>query len=101
MTGGFGTLLLIGATSIAVIAYFRRHRFTENVWRRTIAPALASVALAAVVALALANFAVLLGVDAHDPRRWILPAVYPVAAVAGLVWAAHLHRRRPAVYAAV
>ena len=101
MTGGFGTLLLIAATSVAVIAYFRRHRFTENVWRRTIAPALASVGLAAVVALALANFAILLGVDAHDPRRWILPSVYPVAAMAGFVWAAYLHRRHPAVYAAV
>jgi amino acid transporter len=101
MTGGFGTLLLIATTSLAVIAYFSRHRFTENAWRRTIAPALASIALAAVIAVALANFAILLGVDAHDPRRWILPAVYPVAAVAGFVWALYLRRRNPAVYAAI
>lgn len=101
MTGGFGTLLLIATTSVAVIAYFRRHRFTENVWRRTIAPALASVALTGVIVLALANFAILLGVDPHDPRRWILPASYPAVALAGLVWAAYLHRRRPAVYTAI
>jgi amino acid transporter len=101
MTGGFGTLLLITATSVAVIAYFARTGHPENAWRRVLAPSLATLALLGVVTLALANFAILLGVDPHDPRRWLLPAAYPAAVVAGLIWAAHLRRARPESYQAV
>lgn len=101
MTGGFGTLLLITATSVAVIAYFARTGHRENAWRRVLAPGLATIALLGVVALALANFAILLGVDPHDPRRWLLPAAYPAAALAGLIWAAYLRRARPESYQAV
>ena len=38
VTGGFGVLVLIAVTSIAVVAFFAREPSGENAWRRTIAP---------------------------------------------------------------
>ena len=46
-TGGFGILLLLAATSVAVIAFFARDPHGESAWRRLIAPALATTLLAA------------------------------------------------------
>lgn len=71
--GGFGVLLLIASTSVAVIVYFARSDTSESLWRQAIAPALATVALAAIVAVAVANFATLLGVAPDSPLRWIIP----------------------------
>lgn len=99
--GGFGVLLLIAATSIAVIAFFARNPSDESVWHRLVAPALATVALTAIVIVALINFATLLGVAPDDPLRWIVPGVYLVAAVFGLVWAFVLRARRGDVYATI
>ena len=38
-TGGFGILVLLAVTSVAVIAFFARDWHGENVWRRLVAPA--------------------------------------------------------------
>ncbi|WFE64968.1 APC family permease [Micromonospora sp. WMMD714] len=99
--GGFGVLLLIASTSVAVIVYFARSDTAESLWRRAIAPALATVALAAMVAVAVANFATLLGVAPDSALRWIIPGVYPVAALIGLLWGLVLRSRRPDVYARI
>lgn len=99
--GGFGVLLLIATTSVAVIVYFARSDTSESLWKRAIAPALATVALAAVVAVAVANFATLLGVAPDSPLRWIIPGVYPVAALIGLLWGLVLRANRPDVYARI
>ncbi|WP_422752422.1 APC family permease [Micromonospora sp. WMMD708] len=99
--GGFGVLLLIATTSVAVIVYFARSDTAESLWKRAIAPALATVALAAVVAVAVANFATLLGVAPDSPLRWIIPGVYPVAALIGLLWGLVLRANRPDVYARI
>ncbi|MEH0936993.1 APC family permease [Micromonospora psammae] len=99
--GGFGVLLLIAATSVAVIRYFARHAVQETLWRRAIAPGLATVALFAVISLAVANFATLLGVAPDSPLRWIVPAVYPVAALLGVAWGLVLRSTRPDVYARI
>ncbi|HEX5117522.1 MAG TPA: APC family permease [Pseudonocardiaceae bacterium] len=96
-TGGFGVLVLLAATSAAVIGYFRR-RGGENVWRAVIAPFLTFVALAAAVVLSVANFATLLGVDSHSAARWAFPAAYLVIALGGVLWATVLRIRRPEVY---
>ena len=45
-TGGFGILILLAVTSVAVVAFFARDPRGENAWRRLIAPALAAVLLA-------------------------------------------------------
>jgi len=101
VTGGFGILVLLTLTSVAVIAYFARNRHQENLWRRLIAPALAGVLLAGIVMLALRHYAILLGVPPGDPAAWALPASYGAAAVTGLAWALILKTRRPGVYAAI
>ncbi|MDF5758280.1 APC family permease [Spongiactinospora sp. TRM90649] len=96
--GGFGILLLITATSVSVIAYFARDPGAESRWRRVVAPVIATFALATMVILALANFSTLLGVPPESPLRWILPSIYAVAVVLGLLWALVLRSGRPAVY---
>ncbi|WP_188189339.1 APC family permease [Nonomuraea sp. SYSU D8015] len=99
--GGFGVLLLIFVTSIAVIAFFLREPSGETLGRRLIAPVPAAIALAVMVWLALDNFATLLGVPEGDPLAWLLPAVYGVAAVVGVIWALVLRAGQPAVYSLV
>lgn len=101
MTGGFGALVLIASTSVAVVGFFARRRARENAWRGLLAPGLAAVLLAVIVALAVANFGTLLGVPAGDPLRWILPAAYLVAAAVGVGWALLLRAARPDIYRAI
>jgi amino acid transporter len=100
-TGGFGIILLLALTSVAVIAFFARAPDGEIAWRRLIAPAIAFAALAGIVVLAVAHYATLLGTAPGSPATWALPASYPAAAVIGLAWAAILRARRPAVYATI
>ncbi|MFG1704989.1 APC family permease [Nonomuraea sp. M3C6] len=99
--GGFGVLLLIFVTSVAIIVFFAREPSGETLARRVVAPVPAAIALAVMVWLALDNFPTLLGVPEGDPLAWILPAVYGVAAVVGVVWALVLRAGQPAVYALV
>ncbi|SCF32639.1 Amino acid transporter [Micromonospora purpureochromogenes] len=99
--GGFGVLLLIAATSAAVISFFARQGVRETLWRRAIAPGLAALALAVIIVVALDNFATLLGVAPDSPLRWAIPAVYPVAALLGVLWGLVLRRSRPDVYARI
>ncbi|RBQ19231.1 amino acid permease [Spongiactinospora rosea] len=99
--GGFGVLLLIATTSVSVLAFFARNPTGESTWRRVIAPVLATVALATMVILALANFATLLGVEEGNPLRWALPAIYVVAALLGVGWALILRSIQPGVYGRV
>jgi amino acid transporter len=100
-TGGFGILLLLALTAVAVVAFFARDPRGENAWRRLIAPALAAVLLAGIVVLAVWHYATLLGVPAGDPAAWALPGSYAVVAVTGLGWGLILKTRRPQVYAAI
>jgi amino acid transporter len=100
-TGGFGVLLLLAATSAAVIAFFARDHRGEGTWARLAAPALALAALAAIVVLAATHYAALLGTQPGDPATWALPASYAVMAAAGAAWAATLRARRPPVYDAI
>jgi amino acid transporter len=103
-TGGLGVLLLLAATSIAVIGFFSRDSRGENAWRRVIAPALAAIALIVVLYLTLDNYANLLGVQPGTSDyawRWVFPTLYGVAAVVGVVWALILRSSRPDTYEAI
>jgi amino acid transporter len=97
-TGGFGILLLAAVTSISVIAFFARDRRGESVWSAVAAPCAAAVILIAMVWLAVANYATLLGVPAGSPLARIFPAAYAVAAVIGVCWATAMRVARPKVY---
>jgi amino acid transporter len=100
-TGGLGVIVLLAATSVAVIAFFARDPRGENPWRRLTAPALAVVVLVGIAVMAVQHYAVLLGVAPGDPAAWALPTSYAVVAVAGLGWALILKTRRPATYATI
>ena len=99
--GGFGILLLVTLTSLAVIAFFVRNPHGENAWRRLIAPGLSLAALSMVVYFAVKDFNSLLGVEPDDPLRWIIPALYPAVLILGIIWALILKAVRPDVYAAI
>jgi amino acid transporter len=100
-TGGFGILVLLAVTSVAVIFFFGRDGRGENLWQRMTAPALSAVILTVIVVLAATHYATLLGVPPGSPAAWILPATYAVAALTGLCWGAVLRVRRPRVHATI
>lgn len=99
--GGFGLLVCVLITSVAVIGFFARDSRGESVWTRLIAPILAIVAVGFVIFRAVENFYVLLNVAEDDPLRWILPASYLVVAAIGLLLAAGLKAAKPDVYATI
>jgi amino acid transporter len=99
--GGLGVMILLAVTSTAVIRYFRRQPGAESVWVWAITPATSALLLATAIVLAVAHFGTLLGTATGNPAAWLLPAVFLVAAMAGLCWGAFLRVRRPAVYATI
>ncbi len=103
-TGGFGILILLALTSVAVIRFFGTGPGAgtgETAWARMTAPALSAVSLAVIVVLAVAHYATLLGVVPGSPAAWLLPGSFAVAAATGLSWAAFLRSRRPDIYATI
>jgi amino acid transporter len=100
-TGGFGIVILLAMTAVAVIAFFARDARGESAWARLVAPALAGVALGGVVVLAVEHYGVLLGVGAGSVAAWVLPGCYVVAAGSGVCWGVVLGARRPEVYATI
>ncbi|HEV2376183.1 MAG TPA: APC family permease [Streptosporangiaceae bacterium] len=100
-TGGFGILVLLAVTAVAVIMFFRHDPRGEGSWARLTAPTLAAVLLAGIVVLAVTHYNTLLGVAPGDPAAWVLPASYAGIAVLGLAWGLVLRTRRPRVYATI
>jgi amino acid transporter len=97
-TGAFGVLCLLATSSIAVIRFFARDPRGESAWRRLLAPALAALALLAMVWAGVANYSTLLGVDPGSTEAWALPGVFAVAAVIGIAYGIWLRAARPDVY---
>jgi amino acid transporter len=100
-TGGVGILLLLTATSAAVVRYFWTAPGDETVWRRLVAPAAATVLLATMAWLCIDHFDVLLNVAPGSLPTKILPGVFGAAAVIGAGWALLLKHHQPAAYAAI
>jgi amino acid transporter len=101
VTAGFGLVLLMCATSVSVVAFFRRRRRLESVWRRSIAPTVAAFLLLLIIGGTIVQFSDLLGLPRGAPLAWIAPAVFGVVAVIGLAWADVLRRFFPDTYAAI
>jgi amino acid transporter len=99
--GGFGVMLLVTITSLAVILFFLRDPHGENIWRRLIAPVLSLIALGTVSFFAIKDFNALLGVAPDDPMRWIVPLAYPTVGLLGILWALILKAAKPDVYARI
>lgn len=100
-TGGVGILLLLTATSAAVVRYFWTLPAGEPVWRRLVAPTAATVLLAVMAWLCIEHFDVLLNVAPGSLPTKILPGLFGIAAVVGAGWALVLKHRQPDAYAAI
>jgi amino acid transporter len=106
--GGFGVLVLLALTSLAVVAFFVRESHGENVWRRLIAPAISIPVLGAVIYFAVINFDLLLAVPPEHPGEslvptlaWVVPAAFPAIGLLGILWALVLRSTRRDVYNAI
>jgi amino acid transporter len=99
-TGGFGILILLVATSLSVIKFFARDHGGESFWTRIIAPIIAVLVLGYVAFETLNGYGLLLD-SPKSAARWILPSLYVVAALAGIIWAFVLRSSQPGVYAAI
>ncbi|WP_231643287.1 APC family permease [Mycolicibacterium baixiangningiae] len=82
-TSGF--LILLVLTSLAVLTFFMRKRGKGNVWTTRVAPALGLAGLVLSGALVVLNFPMLVG--GSPALAYSLLAVFPVAAVIGVVLA--------------
>ncbi len=100
-TGGFGILLLLAVTSVAVIVFFDRDSRGESTWARMIAPFLAAILLIGIIVLAAWHYSTLLGVPVGSVAAWALPASYATVAAVGIGWGLVLKARRPHVYATI
>jgi amino acid transporter len=103
--GALGVLLLMAATSFAVVGYFRRRPDAAvSPWAGTIAPAIAGVALLVVLVLGVLNFNVLItsATDAPtDTMAIVLPAILFGAGLVGLLLGAWFKSSRPGTYARI
>jgi amino acid transporter len=97
--GTLAIIVLMSLASVAVVAFFARHRDLEsNPLRTLVAPIVGGLAMAAVAVYAASQFGLLIG-NPESPLRWILPALIVVAAVAGVITAVTLKGRSPELYA--
>jgi amino acid transporter len=99
--GALGVLILMVATSAAVVGFFARHRYDERWWRRCGAPGLAAVVLGGVLVVTVMELGSMLDVPATAPVRWAIPAAYLAAGLVGIGWALVLRVRRPDIYRAI
>jgi hypothetical protein len=101
VVGGLGVLMLMWATSAAVVGFFLRNRRRENVWRARIAPILSFLLLSAVLAATVIGLGQLLQVTADSPFNWVFPTAYALCALFGIGWAAIMRGARPDAYAGI
>ncbi|WP_307837895.1 APC family permease [Actinoplanes teichomyceticus] len=99
--GGLGVLILMWATSAAVIAFFLRHPHRENVWRSKVAPIVAFFLLSVILFATVVGLGDILGLADDSIFNWAFSAGYAVLAVLGALWAAIVRYSRPDVYAAI
>jgi len=102
--GGFGVLLLMTVTSVAVLRYFARQRPRRDHFgtgTTVAAPILSAALLALITVLTVWHFDLLVGVPATSTWRYTLPATFAAAAVLGAARAVYLRAARPAAYAGI
>jgi len=94
-TGGFGVLVLLAATSVAVVAFFGRDPHGEGPFARVTAPFAAFVLLTGIVVLAVRHYNLLLGAAPGAVASWALPRGYAVVAAIGAGWGCSCGRAAP------
>ncbi|MGV0812962.1 APC family permease [Mycolicibacterium boenickei] len=78
-----GVVLLMVATSVAVLVYFARDRHGHSLWRVRVAPALGLAGLLGALVLILANLSDLVG--GSSALAWVIVSVLAAAFAAGVV----------------
>ena len=91
-------MVLYLLTSASVVRYFRLHHTDSHMWRTTVAPAIAAVAIAGVVYRILANFPTLIG--GSETTATMLALAVPALFVVGVVVHVSTGRRQQEVAAA-
>lgn len=87
-------IALMALTSFAVVRFFRKRSDLEQGFLGALLlPTVSGVLLSVVLVLAILHFDVLTGDS--GPLSWILPALLPLAGIAGILRAAALRRRDP------
>ncbi|MBO0653339.1 APC family permease [Streptomyces triculaminicus] len=99
--GALGVVLLMAATSAAVIAFFVRRGAARAQAPRLLASAVAGLALVVITGYAVADFGALLGTGPRSALRWLPPGVIGLAAVAGGVLGLVLKAVRPEAHARI
>lgn len=98
---GFGLVLLLCLTSVAIMRYFNRDPGQHPLFVRTIAPLVSAVGLGVIAVLIMTNFDVMIDSDGFSPLVIVLPGVIVGAGILGLIWGEYLRIRRPELYASV
>ena len=96
--GALGVIVLMAATSLAVIGFLRSHARSDATTGRLVAAGLAALSLITVAVLGVAKFDALIGPDQGALLRWGLPGLLLVAAVAGTAWGVGMRSRDPQAY---
>lgn len=99
--GGFGVLVLLAVTAVAIVAYFRRAEHSERATTALILPGIAAVLLVLGVVLAAWHFGLMIGVASNDATAWLWPLGFLAVALLGLGWALWAKRFSPAKYKAL
>lgn len=99
--GGFGVLILLAVTAIAIIAYFRRTEHQERITTALILPAVAAIALVLGVVLVTWHFGLMIGVASNDITPVLWPLGFLAVALLGVAWALWAKRFSPTKYNAL
>ncbi|GGO85404.1 APC family permease [Wenjunlia tyrosinilytica] len=99
--GALGIILLMAATSLAVVVFFTKRGVARAQASRLTASITAALALTVILVYAVSDFPKLLGADPNSSLRWILPGIILVAAVVGGAYGAVLRSKRPQAHARI
>ncbi|WFE67490.1 APC family permease [Micromonospora sp. WMMD714] len=100
--GALGLLCLLLAASVAALAAPPAVRGERaGVWQWKVAPALGVLGGSVVLVAMVGNVGSLLGAAPGSPYPLLLPVILAATATAGGVWAGHLRRSRPEVFAGI
>lgn len=98
---GFGMVLLLCVTSIAIMRYFGRDPQNHPLFIRTVAPLIAAVGLGVIGVLIMFNFDVMIEAEGFSALVVIIPGIIVASGLVGLGWGEYLRVKRPEIYQAV
>lgn len=100
-TGGYGIMVLLAVTSVAILAFFARDSHGESAAVRIWFPGISALALIGMVWACTANLSGLLGISPGDPTIERIFILLGGTAVLGVIVALVLKLVRPSVYDAL